>query len=168
MSTAEKANNEAAKAIKTNEKKWSKPLMDSGWTAFPSIILEKQHALGITALDINIILYLATYWWEAENKPHPTKSTIAQTLGVTPRTIQRRIAGLEAIGLIKREYRKDKDKGNKSNKYHFDGLIKEMMPYAQEKNEANEARKEELEARRKRKKPQKNVSLTAIPGGKLS
>ncbi len=69
--------------------------MKSGWTAFPSIILEKQHSLGIDALDVNIILYLATYWWEADNKPHPAKGTIAETLGVTPRTIQRRIAALE-------------------------------------------------------------------------
>ncbi len=42
--------------VKANEKKWGKTLMSSGWTAFPSIILEKQHALGLTAMDINIIL----------------------------------------------------------------------------------------------------------------
>jgi predicted transcriptional regulator len=167
MSTAEQKKENAAKAISTNEKKWGKALMNSGWTAFPSIILEKQHALGLDALDINIILYLSTYWWEADNKPHPSKRTIAEALNVTDRTIQRRIAALEKVGFMWREYRPDKEKGNKSNVYHFDGLIKAAEPYAEEKMEANEARREELEARRTRKKTKTTV-FTAIDGGKKS
>jgi predicted transcriptional regulator len=157
-------------ALKTNEKKWGKNLMDSGWTAFPSLILEKQHALGLDPLDINIILHLATYWWESENKPHPSKKTIAETIGVHPRTIQRRIASLEAANLIEREYRTDKNKGNKSNAYSFDGLIKELAPFAAEKIEVNAVRRAESEIRRKSKKPKfSSVTippLTSIDGGK--
>lgn len=162
VSTAERKKNEAARAVKTNEKKWGKALMDAGWTAFPSIILEKQHALGLDALDVNIILYLSTYWWESENKPHPTKKTIAEAIGVTPRTVQRRISELEKAGFIRREYRPDKDKGNKSNKYHFDGLIAEVEPYAQEKLDSIEDRRSAEQARRSRKRP----VLKSIKGGK--
>lgn len=165
MSTAKTKEITAEKAVQTNEKKWGKTLMDSGWTAFPSIILEKQHALGLSAMDVNIILYLSTFWWEAENKPHPSKKTIAEALNVDPRTIQRRISALEKAGFIRREYRPDKDKGNKSNIYHFDGLIREAEPFALEKIEANKARAEEAKARRTRKKPKKTV-FTAIDGGK--
>jgi predicted transcriptional regulator len=153
----------AVKAIKTNEKKWSKTLMDAGWTAFPSIILEKQAALGLSALDINIILHLSTYWWDADNKPHPTKATIAEALGVSPRTIQRRIASMEAAGFMEREYRKNKNKGNDSNKYHFDGLIDEVTPHAEEKLEAIEERRAAEAARKKRRRP-----LKVINGSKTS
>ena len=159
---AQKAKNDAAKAVRVNEKKWGKPLMAAGWTAFPSIILEKQHALGLSALDVNIILYLATYWWEAENKPHPSKKTIAQAIGVTPRTVQRRIADLEKAGFLRREYVPDELKGNKPNNYHFDGLIAEATPFAEEKIEEIEAKRAADTARRRRKRP----ALKSIKGGK--
>lgn len=164
VTAAEKQKKEAVEAIKTNEKKWSKALMDAGWTAFPSIIVEKQQALGLDSMDVNIILYLSTYWWMEENKPHPSKQTIADAIGVTARTVQRRIASLEKAGFILREYRSDKDKGNKANKYHFDGLIEAVKPYAQEKVESIAERKAAEADRKRRKRP----ALKAVPGGKES
>lgn len=160
---AAKESQKANEDVKSNEKKWGKTLMSSGWTAFPSVILEKQHALGLTAMDINIILYLSTHWWEAERKPYPSKKTIAQALGVTPRTIQKRIAVLEALGFVEREYRPHKLKGNDTNIYHFNGLIEAAEPYAQEKLEEVETTKEAKKARRKRIKP----VLKGIDGGKV-
>ncbi len=159
---ADKRKNEAAQALKVNEDKWGKTAMAAGWTAFPSIILEKQHALGLDALEINIILYLCTYWWKKDNKPHPSKKAIAEALGVAPRTIQRRIANLERDGFIKREFRPDKEKGNKTNCYSFDGLIKAIEGFAQEKVNSIKERKKEEESRRSRKKPR----LQTIEGGR--
>ena len=52
--TAQKA--EHQKRLRINEEKWSKTLMDAGWTALPSILLDKQHALGIDAIDLNILM----------------------------------------------------------------------------------------------------------------
>lgn len=69
--------------------------MDAGWTVIPSVIIERQQVLGLDALDVNILLHLATYWWTPDNKPHPAKKTIADAIGVEPRTVQRRIAALE-------------------------------------------------------------------------
>jgi Helix-turn-helix domain len=129
--TAAKA--EAAEALRVNEKKWSKPLIDAGWTAIPSVILERQKALGLDALDVNILLHLAVYWWTADNKPHPSKKTIAEAVGVEPRTVQRRIADLEAAKLIRREQRRIRGKGSRTNLYHFDGLIAAALPFAKEK-----------------------------------
>lgn len=148
--------------VQANEKKWGKPLMKAGWTAFPSVILEKQHALGLTAMDVNIILYLSTHWWEAERKPYPSKRTIAQALGVTPRTIQKRIAALEQLGFIEREYRQHKLKGNDTNIYHFNGLIKAAEPYAIEKIEEIDSAVAAKKARRSRVKP----VLKGLDGGK--
>jgi predicted transcriptional regulator len=122
----------AASSLRTNEKKWTKTLMDAGWTAFPSVILENQKQLGLTAIDMCILLHLASKWWTAEGKPFPSKGTIAKALNVDPRTIQRRIAAMEKAGYLKREQRRTPT-GSKTNIYHFDGLIEHSKPFALEK-----------------------------------
>ena len=139
--------------LRITEKKWTKPLIAAGWLAFPSVILEKQHALGLTALDVNIILYLVTYWWTPDNRPHPSKHTIATAIGVSPRTVQKRIAALEKVRFIRREERRIPKQGSKTNVYHFDGLIKAATPFAIEKIQVINERKKENEERRRRKRP---------------
>ena len=118
--------------LRTNEKKWSKPLMDAGWTALPSVIIENQKQLGLSPLDLNIVLYLASKWWTAEGKPYPSKSTMAKAMDVHPRTIQKHVAGLEGAGYLRREERRT-ETGSKTNIYHLDGLIKAAKPFAEEK-----------------------------------
>ena len=118
--------------LRTNEKKWTKPLMDAGWTALPSVIIENQKQLGLSPLDLNIVLYLASKWWTVEGKPFPSKSTMAKAMDVHPRTIQKHVAGLEGAGYIRREERRT-DTGSKTNIYHLDGLIKAAKPFADEK-----------------------------------
>jgi DNA-binding transcriptional regulator YhcF (GntR family) len=118
--------------LRTNEKKWSKPLMDAGWTALPSVIIENQRQLGLSPLDLNIVLYLASKWWTAEGRPYPSKSTMAKAMNVHPRTIQKHIAALEGADYIRREERRT-SAGSKTNIYHLDGLIKAAQPFAVEK-----------------------------------
>ena len=118
--------------LRTNEKKWTKPLMDAGWTALPSVIIENQRQLGLEPLDINIVVYLASKWWTAEGKPYPSKSTMAKAMNVHPRTIQKHVAALEAAGYIRREERRT-EAGSRTNIYHLDGLIKAAKPFAEEK-----------------------------------
>jgi hypothetical protein len=136
--------------------------MDAGWTVLPSIILEKQHALGLDAVDVNILLHLARHWWYSENPPRPSKSTIAQCIGVDPSTVRRHIARMEAVGFIKRQARFDqKDGGQGPNVYHFDGLIREATPFAKEAIATREKRRGEDVARRSRKKPRLVVDNSA-------
>lgn len=118
--------------LRTNERKWTKPLMDAGWTALPSVIIENQKQLGLSPLDLNIVLYLASKWWTAEGKPYPSKSTMAKAMDVHPRTIQKHVAGLEGAGYLRREERRT-ETGSKTNIYHLDGLIKAAKPFAEEK-----------------------------------
>ena len=88
--------------LKKNEAKWSKPLMAAGWNAIPSIIIEKQEALGLDAIDMNIIVHLTSYWWTAGNLPHPSVETIAKAVGIKPRTVQKRIKVLQVLVLMER------------------------------------------------------------------
>lgn len=121
--------------LKINEKKWSKALMDPGWTAFPSVILENLDELGLKPIDATILMYLSTHWWTADNLPRPSKFSIAKAVGIQSRSVQRRIANLEKKGLIKRVEHRIPGKGSRPNSYSFAGLIKAAIPLASKKAE---------------------------------
>jgi predicted transcriptional regulator len=140
-----------AEKLHVNEKKWTPTLMKAGFTVFPNIIFERQQALGLDPLDINILLHIASYWWSEGSKARPSKVTIAKAIGVEPRSVQRRIAALERDGLIRREERRISKNGSKPNIYHLDGLIKAATPYAQEKLEEMKEKAALRDARAKRK-----------------
>lgn len=129
---AAKKQTDSSADLRTNEKKWTKPLMDAGWTALPSVIIENQRQLGLEPLDLNIVVYLASKWWTAEGKPFPSKTTMAKAMNVHPRTIQKHIAALEEAGFIRREERRT-ETGSRTNIYHLDGLIEAAAPFAAEK-----------------------------------
>jgi hypothetical protein len=143
---------EAQDQLTQNEKKWTKALMRAGWTVLPSVILERQQAIGLDALDLNILLHLARYWWYSENPPHPSKKAIAECIGIDKSTVRRRIARMEKDGLILREARYDKY-GQKTNVYRFDGLITAAAPFAKEAIAARNQQKEDSAKRRTRKRP---------------
>jgi predicted transcriptional regulator len=139
--------------LRKNEAKWSKPLMAAGWNAIPSIIIEKQAALGLDAIDMNIIVHLSNYWWTADNLPHPSVGTIAKAIGITPRTVQKRVKALHELGILVREERRYTKRGSVENLYHFTGLIKAAAPFAEEKLAKIAARAKEEHERLMRKKP---------------
>ncbi len=147
---AAKNQTDSSADLRTNEKKWTKPLMDAGWTALPSVIIENQRQLGLEPLDLNIVVYLASKWWTAEGKPFPSKSTMAKAMNVHPRTIQKHIAGLEGAGYIRREERRT-ETGSRTNIYHLDGLIEAAAPFAAEKL-AEMRNKSELAKRRENRR----------------
>jgi hypothetical protein len=152
---------EQSARLKRNEEKWSTDLMDAGWTVFPSIILEKQQALGLDAIDVNILMQLARHWWRRDNPPHPSKKAIAACIDVDPSTVRRHIAKMEAVGFIRRESRFSPKMGGGQiqNAYHFTGLIESAKPFAKEYIELRERQRGENAARTRRKKP----NLAVVP-----
>jgi DNA-binding MarR family transcriptional regulator len=138
--------------LRRNEQKWGRTLWAAGWTGIPNVIIEKQAALGLDSIDINIIVHLAQYWWKAEALPFPKVRTIAEALQLSPRTVQKHIAGLEAIGLLKRIERRRADKTSDTNLYSFAGLIKKAEEFAAEKIATRKKHHAEEAARIKRKK----------------
>ena len=140
--------------LRSNEAKWTKTLMDAGWTVLPSVILERQQALALDAIDVNILLHLARHWWYADNLPHPSKVTVAKCMGIDPSTVRRRITQLEKDGLISRVQRHDPATGRQeTNYYRFDGLITAATPYAHEAIAVKQQRQAEAIVRRQRKRP---------------
>lgn len=134
--------------LRENERKWSRSIMRTGWTAVPAVLLEKQHALSLTPIDLNILLQLMKYWWRADDPPFPSKAVIAEAIGVAPRTVQRRITYMEGLGLIERRRRRGP---LGTNAIHFDGLIRELEPHAREMVAERELRKKSKRDQRRRK-----------------
>lgn len=139
--------------LRKNEAKWTKAVLAAGWNAFPSIIIEKQEALGLDAIDINIILHLSNYWWVKDNLPHPSVALIAKTLQISERTVQKRIAQLCKLGFMEREERRHTKVGSTTNLYSFNGLIEKVTPFAEEKLELSKKHQEEKATRLARKRP---------------
>lgn len=152
--SAAPAKTEEKEVVRAIERRWTKTVATPGWTAWPNILLDRQRALGLEPLDVNILLHLARYWWDADELPYPSVTTLADAIGVDRSTVQRRIRRLEQDGLILREIRKGRQGGNLSNRYHFAGLIKAATPYAQEAiAERNRRQKEDAERLRRKGKP---------------
>jgi DNA-binding HxlR family transcriptional regulator len=132
---------------------WSEELVSGiGFTPIPAIILERQEALGLEPVDLNIILQIAFHWRERERLPYPSKATLARRIGISPRTVQRRIAALESHGFIERRARTLRNGGNDSNEYSLSGLIEKARPFADEKRELIEKHEAEHEERRSRRR----------------
>lgn len=74
------------------------------------------------------------------NRVQPKKKTIAEAIGVHPKTAQKHIAEMEKGGLIRCQEQRISGVGSKPNIYHFDGLIKEASEFAKEELEERKAR----------------------------
>lgn len=142
-----KNKNPTQSELKVLEQKWSPELIEAGWTVLPAALIEHQRALGIDAIDINIILHLANRWWTADNRPMPSKNTIATAMDIDPSTVRRRIQRMEKAGFIRREERRISQVGSKTNIYHLDGLIEELKPFAAKMVEQKKQRMAERAAR---------------------
>jgi DNA-binding transcriptional regulator YhcF (GntR family) len=137
------------KNLSKNELKWGRDLMKAGWTILPSIALEKQHALGLRPIDINVLMQLLKHWWHPDDLPFPAKETLAKAMDVSPRTVQRSIAFMEQLGLVSRNKRPGPQG---TNEISFEGLIRKLKPHAREAIEeraTSTKRRQERQARRK-------------------
>ena len=130
---------------KASEKKYGKPVMDLGFCIVPSLLMWAQARLGINAVQFNIIMQLADFWWDPERKPYPAKKLLSDRIGLSERQIQRQIAELEGAGLVVRIGRTRPGRGKTSNEYDLGGLVarlKELEPeFTQVQTENRERRK---------------------------
>jgi predicted transcriptional regulator len=131
--------------LKENERKWGKPLHHAGWSMLPTTILAKQEVLELTANDINILMHIIAHWWYAERLPYPSIAEIAKRMGVHRSTVQRRITKMVERGLLVRNKRTNRSRGQLANSYDLSGLIRKATPLAkilvEEKKKAQDKRR---------------------------
>jgi hypothetical protein len=117
--------------LKRNQEKWTKTLMDTGFTLIPNVLIEYQDDLKLDPVDMNIVLYLAMRWWYRERLPRPSKKTLAKHLGINASTVRRHVAAMQERGLIHRIVRSSTANGRESNEYNLEGLIELAKPFAE-------------------------------------
>ncbi len=126
----------------STERIWGKAVMSHGYTGIPSILIQAQSRLGITPLQMNIVIQLLDYWRDPDRRPFPAKKDIASRIGVTAKAIQINIRQLENIGLIRREMRRTASGDWNSNIYHLDGLVERIQKLEPDFRQAKEKRRE--------------------------
>jgi hypothetical protein len=60
------------------EDKFGVPVMKFGYTLLPNLLLQAQGRLGITPVQLNVLVQLIQHWWDADNDPFLAKETIAR------------------------------------------------------------------------------------------
>ncbi len=74
-----------------------------GFQVVPDILLKRQGELGLTNVELVVLLNILMHWWTPGKNPYPRPSTIAHRMNSSTRTIQRAIAALEEKRLLLRE-----------------------------------------------------------------
>ena len=85
------------------EDKWGEATLKLGFVPVPTSLIFAQKELGLSSIEINILLNLLVHWWDKNQYPFPSQQAIAYRIGVSTRTVQRTLAALELKGLLKRK-----------------------------------------------------------------
>ncbi len=99
----------------------------AGFQVVPNVLFRAQQYLELDSTDVVILLNLSLHWWAADNLPFPSTGIISQRMGVSRRTIERRLEVLERKGLIKRLKPSAPTEGKpKVRKIELTGLVKKL------------------------------------------
>lgn len=136
-----------AAATKTSERKWGREVMEAkNFCIFPSLLLHAQARLKMTPTHLALVMHLIDYWWDVDRKPWPSKATLAARVGLSARHVQRQMAELERMGLVKRNERRGHHRGKLSNEYDLSGLVARLKELAPEFKAVEEEAKKQRRA----------------------
>jgi hypothetical protein len=107
--------------------KWGQAA-NAGFQLLPDVLLKNQSVLGLTAIELVVLINLTMHWWYPTQKPFPRSTTIAERMGVDVRSIQRALSRLSQLGLIERK--KVKTEAGESTVIDLDGLVKQLRKLA--------------------------------------
>lgn len=92
--------------------KWGKPVAERGFAQIPNYLLlvnqflDKDHRL--TPVELLVLFQLVGMWWQKDELPFPSIGNMAIRCGVSDRQINRAVAHLTELGLIRRVSRRTK------------------------------------------------------------
>lgn len=85
------------------KEKWQGAVNEtSGFVAVPVSLLKLQLKLGLSAVDMIVLINLLSHWWDSHQVVYPRNSIIASRTGMSERTVQRSIRKLMRAGLVDR------------------------------------------------------------------
>lgn len=104
--------------------KWGKSI-DAGFQQVPDVLIRAQSKLEIDSLSLVILLNLTMHWWDKDNLPWPRPSVIAKRIGVSTRTVERKISELTDKGLIER-LPSEKTDSSTIRRFNLSGLVEHL------------------------------------------
>lgn len=147
------------KVERESEKKWGADVIGLGYSAVPSLIFRAQRRLGLSPVQLTLLLHLVDFWWKQAQMPFPSKATLAERMNLSARQVQRYLKELEDGGFIQRVERFAGHKGQQSNLYNLDGLVKKLKKLEPDFREVKE------DAVKKARQVEKQGGLGVISGG---
>ncbi|MGO7360161.1 helix-turn-helix domain-containing protein [Rhizobium ruizarguesonis] len=90
--------------------KWGYEVAERGFTQVPHYLMflnqfvDEGHRL--TPVELLLLIQLVSVWWRKEEQPYPSMATLAVRCGVSERQVQRSVARLEKLNLLKRVKRR--------------------------------------------------------------
>ena len=147
---------------KSFEKRWTKKVLEPGFTLIPSVLLRALVRLQIGPNELSVLLQMIDHWWENDDMPFPSKKRLGERIGVSEKTIQRAVVRLETEGLIRRVARHNRLGGQTSNIYDLAPLVEKLGPIA---DDMMKAREEAKAARRSPERPGHRIRATAKKAG---
>lgn len=109
--------------------KWGSAL-NAGFQTIPNVLISAQSQLGLDAVDCMILLNLNLHWWRKEDLPYPPPALMARRMGVSRRTIERRLFALQKAGWLKRLPADRSDGQPKVRKYDLSGMVQRLQEAA--------------------------------------
>lgn len=85
------------------EEKWGHKALSHGWTAVPNTLVRGMSELGIDPTSLAILLYLSVFWWESEKLPYPSIQRMSKEIGVSSKTIERKLSQMEKNRILVRK-----------------------------------------------------------------
>jgi len=143
--------NEVEASVGKARRKFGRAI-DLGFQMLPDVLVKNQARLMLDPQDLVIIINLLMHWWDADELPFPRLSLIADRMGVSPRTVERRIKDLEKRGLIRRLAAKRNSRDLVVREFDMSGLIK-MLERLVDADPAVDARRTAQEKGRARSSP---------------
>jgi len=108
------------------QEKWGSAI-EGGFQLIPNVLIRAQKQLGLDAVDVLVLLNLNLHWWSPASLPFPRPAMIANRMGVSKRTIERRLQRLAENGFIERLPPIRQKSGPRVRPYRLTGLVKRLQ-----------------------------------------
>jgi hypothetical protein len=99
----------------------------AGFQLVPNVLFRAQKHLGLDSVDVVILLNLTLHWWSATNLPFPSPAMIANRMGLSRRTVERRIQALEKRKFLRRlPWQVNAEGEPQRRRYELSGFIERL------------------------------------------
>jgi DnaD N-terminal domain len=128
MRAAPQSGADTAAASSAAVARWTRPVLEHGFTIVPNLLLSEQDRLGLSSPQCLLLIQLATYWWESDKNPFPSKALLAKRMGLSERQVQRHVSELIRGGFLRRQREEIKGRsGRRLSSYDLSGLVRKLL-----------------------------------------